>query len=84
LLFAIAYATSIQRSVKFIALGKGDRFIFHAGSRPALPSSLDSKPGNPLYFIYESTIARQLAALQTLTEQGSKKGTDLFIPTQPA
>jgi len=49
---------------------KGTDLFFRAGSRPALPSSLDSKPSNPLYFVYESAIARQLAALQTLTDQG--------------
>jgi len=34
-----------------------------------LPSSLYSQPGNPLYFVYEAAIARQLAALQTFTNQ---------------
>lgn len=40
-----------------------------AGPRPALPSSLDPQPGNPLYFVYKAATARQLAALETLTDQ---------------
>jgi len=49
---------------------KGTDLFFRERSRPALPSPLDSQPGNPLYFVYEAAIPRQLAALQTFTNQG--------------
>ena len=48
---------------------KGTDLFFRVIPRSALSSSLDSKPGNPLHFVYEAAITRQLAALQAFTNQ---------------
>jgi hypothetical protein len=47
---------------------KGTDLFFRTGSWSALPSSLDTKPSNALHFVNKARIARQLAALQSLTD----------------